>query len=72
VLWAALHGLITLDRGGRPRPDHRAARIDLLIAGIAAVSLVTPSHIRGHRGVLGAEHPREQEILNEVVKPPRR
>jgi AcrR family transcriptional regulator len=34
VVWAALHGLITLDRGGRLRPDHRAARIDLLIAGV--------------------------------------
>jgi AcrR family transcriptional regulator len=36
VLWAALHGLVTLDRGGRLRPDHRAARIDLLTAGIVA------------------------------------
>jgi AcrR family transcriptional regulator len=36
VLWAALHGLVTLDRSGRLRPDHRAARIDLLTAGIVA------------------------------------
>ena len=34
VVWAALHGLITLDRSGRLRPDHRAARVDLLIAGL--------------------------------------
>ena len=32
VLWAALHGLITLDRGGRLRPEYRAARVDLLVA----------------------------------------
>ncbi len=36
VLWAALHGLITLDRGGRLRPDYRDARIDLLTAGIVS------------------------------------
>jgi len=36
VMWAALHGLITLDRTGRLRPDHRTARIDLLTAGIVA------------------------------------
>jgi AcrR family transcriptional regulator len=36
VVWAALHGLITLDRTGRLRPDHRAARIDLLTAGIVS------------------------------------
>lgn len=34
VVWAALHGLITLDRGGRLRPDYRDARIDLLVEGI--------------------------------------
>ncbi len=34
VVWAAMHGLVTLDRSGRLRPDHRAARIDLLIQGI--------------------------------------
>ena len=31
VLWAALHGLITLDRGGRLRPEYEAARVDLLV-----------------------------------------
>ncbi len=36
VVWAALHGLVTLDRSGRLRPDHRAARIDLLVACIVA------------------------------------
>jgi AcrR family transcriptional regulator len=36
VFWAALHGLITLGRTGRLRPDHHAARIDLLIDGIVA------------------------------------
>lgn len=36
VLWAALHGLITLDRGGRLRPEHRAARVELLVAQLAA------------------------------------
>jgi len=32
VLWAALHGLVTLDRAGRLRPEYRAARVDLLIS----------------------------------------
>lgn len=32
VFWAALHGLVTLNRGGRLRPEYEAARIDLLIA----------------------------------------
>jgi len=32
VLWAALHGLITLDRGDRLRPEYQAARVDLLVA----------------------------------------
>jgi AcrR family transcriptional regulator len=36
VLWAALHGLITLDRGDRLRPEHRAARVDLLVAQLVA------------------------------------
>jgi AcrR family transcriptional regulator len=31
VLWAALHGLITLDRGSRLRPEYRTARVDLLV-----------------------------------------
>jgi AcrR family transcriptional regulator len=30
VLWATLHGLIMLDRGGRIRPQHDAERIELL------------------------------------------
>lgn len=34
VVWAALHGLITLDRDGRLRPDYRDARVDLLVDGI--------------------------------------
>jgi AcrR family transcriptional regulator len=36
VLWAALHGLVTLDRSGRLRPEYRAARVDLLIAELSA------------------------------------
>jgi AcrR family transcriptional regulator len=35
VVWAALHGLITLDRGGRLRPEYRAARVDLLIGALS-------------------------------------
>jgi AcrR family transcriptional regulator len=35
VLWAALHGLVTLDRSGRLRPEYRAARVDLLVADIS-------------------------------------
>jgi AcrR family transcriptional regulator len=35
VLWAALHGLITLDRGGRLRPEYRAARVDLLVSALS-------------------------------------
>jgi AcrR family transcriptional regulator len=31
VGWSALHGLATLDRGGRLRPDHRDARLALLV-----------------------------------------
>lgn|SRR5574340_391094 len=31
VLWSALHGLTTLDRGGRLRPDHQDQRIELLL-----------------------------------------
>jgi AcrR family transcriptional regulator len=30
VLWASLHGLIMLDRGGRLRPEHNGQRIELL------------------------------------------
>jgi AcrR family transcriptional regulator len=32
VLWATLHGLIMLDRGGRLRPQHDPERIELLAA----------------------------------------
>jgi len=32
VFWAALHGLVTLARGGRLRPDYHRERVDLLIA----------------------------------------
>ncbi len=32
VFWAALHGLTTLSRGGRLRPDYEGERVELLIA----------------------------------------
>ena len=32
VLWAALHGLVTLSRTDRLRPDHEAARLEMLVA----------------------------------------
>ncbi|MGX1807734.1 TetR/AcrR family transcriptional regulator [Nocardia sp. NPDC055321] len=32
VAWSALHGLATLDRGGRLRPDFRAERLEILTA----------------------------------------
>jgi AcrR family transcriptional regulator len=32
VVWAALHGLVTLARTGRLRPDYHAARVDVLVA----------------------------------------
>ncbi|OBI82190.1 TetR/AcrR family transcriptional regulator [Mycobacterium sp. 1245805.9] len=31
VFWAALHGLVTLGRTGRLRPDHEAERLQLLV-----------------------------------------
>jgi AcrR family transcriptional regulator len=34
VVWAGLHGLITLERSGRLRPDFHDARVDILIANI--------------------------------------
>ena len=34
VTWATLHGLAVLCRGGRIRPKHQEARIDLLISQI--------------------------------------
>lgn len=36
VVWAALHGLVTLDRGARLRPKQHAARLDMLINGFCA------------------------------------
>jgi AcrR family transcriptional regulator len=36
VVWAALHGLVTLDRSGRLRPEYQAARVDLLVAEFSA------------------------------------
>ncbi|NUS43239.1 MAG: helix-turn-helix transcriptional regulator [Mycobacteriaceae bacterium] len=36
VAWGALHGLATLDRGGRLRPGHRDERLRLLVAGWTA------------------------------------
>lgn len=35
VVWAALHGLVTLDRGGRLRPEYRDARVDLLVSAVS-------------------------------------
>ena len=32
VLWASLHGLVTLDRTSRLRPEYQAARVDLLVS----------------------------------------
>lgn len=37
VLWAALQGLITLDGGGRLRPEHQADRVDVLVAQLCAL-----------------------------------
>ncbi len=36
VFWAALHGLTSLTRGGRLRPDYERQRIDTLIARFCA------------------------------------
>jgi AcrR family transcriptional regulator len=35
VVWAALHGLVTLDRSGRLRPEFRSARVDLLVSALS-------------------------------------
>jgi AcrR family transcriptional regulator len=43
VLWAALHGLVTLDRSGRLRPQHQAERVDLLIAKFSAAPALPPA-----------------------------
>jgi AcrR family transcriptional regulator len=36
VFWAALHGLVSLGRGGRLRPTHERERVDALIARFCA------------------------------------
>jgi AcrR family transcriptional regulator len=36
VVWAALHGLITLDRSGRLRPEFHDTRIDILVSEMCA------------------------------------
>lgn len=36
VLWAALHGLVTLGRTGRLRPDHEQERLELLVNRISS------------------------------------
>jgi AcrR family transcriptional regulator len=36
VLWAALHGLVTLSRGGRLRPGHDSDRVQLLVERFAS------------------------------------
>ena len=36
VFWAALHGLATLSRGGRLRPEYERERVDVLIARFCA------------------------------------
>ena len=38
VVWASLHGLVTLDRSGRLRADHHAERVDTLIAALVATT----------------------------------
>jgi AcrR family transcriptional regulator len=38
VLWAALHGLVTLDRSGRLRPEYESDRVELLIAAFSVPS----------------------------------
>ena len=38
VLWAALHGLTTLARSGRLRPEYESERVDLLTAHFSGVS----------------------------------
>jgi AcrR family transcriptional regulator len=36
VFWAALHGLVTLDRSRRLRPEYHDARIDILVDDVCA------------------------------------
>ncbi len=42
VLWAALHGLITLRRNDRVRPEHDTDRLELLIAKFRTPEPATP------------------------------
>jgi AcrR family transcriptional regulator len=35
LIWAALHGLVTLDHTGRLRLDYQAARVDLLVSAFS-------------------------------------
>jgi AcrR family transcriptional regulator len=39
VVWAALHGLVMLDRNGRLRPDHGDERLETLLAQFRATRL---------------------------------
>jgi AcrR family transcriptional regulator len=41
VVWAALHGLVTLDRSARLRPNHHAARVDILVSGFCDAATPT-------------------------------
>jgi AcrR family transcriptional regulator len=41
VFWSALHGLTTLARGGRLRPEYESERVELLAAQFSAVTTDT-------------------------------
>lgn len=49
VVWAALHGLVVLNRSGRVRPEQHLDRIDLTVARLLADA--PPRHRPSHRGV---------------------
>ncbi len=51
VLWAALHGLTTLNRNNRLRPSHSSERLDLLVAQFRAGDRVASSSA----GMVGAD-----------------
>lgn len=38
VVWAALHGLVSLDRSARLRPGHHDARVDILVNGFCGAT----------------------------------
>jgi hypothetical protein len=38
VLWAGLHGLVTLGRNGRLIPDRETQRMELLVSGFSAAA----------------------------------